>query len=386
MFSNRTSWDRRPTELAHRLEERRRAGHPVLDLTESDPTSAGFAAPVGILELLAHQGGRRYEPSARGIEPAREAVARTFEEQGWRLGADRVTLTASTSEAYSFLIKLLCEPGESVLAPSPSYPLLDYLAGLEGVECRRFALDPENAWSIDPAAVLAAVDDRTRAVFVVHPNNPTGTGLQSPEADCLEAICREHGLALVSDEVFADFRLEAPPDVPNTLGGDRGCLTFCLGGLSKSCALPQLKLAWIAAGGPEAPLREAIGRLEIIADSFLSVSTPVQLAAGEILARGPELRAPIVTRLRSNLATLDGLLGSHPAITRGRVDGGWSAVLRFPATESDAGRALRWLDELGVLVHPGDLFGFPGSGRYVISLLARPAAFAEGVARILAGS
>jgi len=386
VFSNRTSWDRRPTELARKLEERRSAGLPVVDLTESNPTRAGFAAPEGILELLADPGGRHYEPSARGIEPARKAVARAFGEQGWPLSADQVTLTASTSEAYSFLIKLLCEPGESVVAPSPSYPLLDYLAGLEGVECRRFALDPDDAWSVDADAVVAAIDDRTRAVFIVHPNNPTGTGLRSPESDRLEAICVERGLALVSDEVFADFRIEAPPEVPHTLGGDRGCLTFCLGGLSKSCALPQLKLAWIAAGGPEAPLGEAIGRLEIIGDSFLSVSTPVQLAAGEILAGRSELQAPILTRLRSNLATLDSLLAAHPAVTRGRVDGGWSAALRFPRTEDDEGRAVRWLDERGVLVHPGHLFGFPGTGRYVISLLAMPAAFAEGVAGILTGS
>ncbi len=384
VFSRRTSWDRRPTALAHELAERRRADLSVLDLTESNPTSAGFEAPRDVLELLADPEGRRYEPTAHGIEPAREAVARVFAEQGWPLPADQVTLTASTSEAYSFLLKLLCEPDDSVVAATPSYPLLDYLADLEGVECRRFALNAENAWSVDPEAVLAAAGERTRAVVVVHPNNPTGSALTSLESDRLEEVCRRRGLALVSDEVFADFRLEAPRAVPQTLGGDRECLTFCLGGLSKVCALPQLKLAWIAVGGPEALLREAIGRLEIIADSFLSVSTPVQLAAAEILARRSELREPLVARLRSNLEALDGLLAAHPTVTRERVDGGWNAVLRFPRTEDDEVRALRWLDERGIFVHPGELFGFPDPGRYVISLLTPPAAFAEGVAGILA--
>ena len=285
MFSERTRWDLRPNRLAERLAAKRATGAHVLDLTLSNPTQAGLPIPGDILAPLASPEGRRYEPSAFGLPSAREAVAADFARRGFPIGPDRVLLSASTSEAYAFLFKLLCDPGDEVLVPRPGYPLFEFLAALESLGVRAYPLAHDGEWHLDVSALRAAVSPRTRAVVVVNPNNPTGAYLKEDELLALEALCAERRLALVSDEVFADFSFRDDARRASSVARDSPALAFALGGLSKSCGLPQLKLAWTAVTGPEPLRREALARLEVVADTFLSVSTPVQLAA-------PALRRP----------------------------------------------------------------------------------------------
>jgi alanine-synthesizing transaminase len=274
MFSARTAWDLTPNRLALLLEERR-AGREVLDLTETNPTRAGFVAPPDLLALLADPAALRYDPQPAGLPAARAAVAADFARRGVAVAPEHVVLTASSSEAYALLFKLLADPGDQVLVPQPSYPLFDYLARLESVEAAPYALAYDGEWHLPLPAVEAALTERTRAVVVVSPNNPTGSFLKREEAAGLAALCARRGLALIADEVFADYPLREDPRRAPSLAAEAAALSFALGGLSKSCALPQLKLGWIAVGG-EAALREAaLARLEVVADTYLSVGTPV---------------------------------------------------------------------------------------------------------------
>jgi hypothetical protein len=383
MFSARTRFDLRPNRLAQALAARRARGERVIDLTESNPTRVGLAPPPALLELLASDAARRYEPMPFGLPEARAAVARDFAGRGMTLEPDRVVLHASTSEAYSYLFKLLCDPGDEVLVPRPGYPLFDYLAGLESVRAASYALAQDGAWHLDAGAVAEALTPRTRAIVAVSPGNPTGAYLKRDELERLEALAAERGIAIVADEVFWDFALGGDARRAASLARDTGALGFALGGLSKGCALPQLKLAWTAVTGPEALRREALARLELVADSYLPVSTPVQVAAPALLARKAELQAPVHARLASNLAALRGALaGSSPASLL-EPEGGWSAVLRVPATCGEEERALRLVERQGVLVHPGYFFDFPREAFLVLSLLPPPAEFQEGVARVL---
>jgi alanine-synthesizing transaminase len=361
---------------------RRRRGEGLFDLTETNPTRAGLHAPADLLQALADPAALAYEPEAFGRRPAREAVAAEAARRGAAMDADRILLTASTSEAYAFAFKLLCDPGDEVLVPRPSYPLFDYLAGLESVVVRPYPLRYDGRWHVDLPALEGALTARTRAIVVVSPNNPTGSFVKSVEADALRAMAGGRGIALISDEVFSDFPLRDDPSRAPTLFADGPALTLCLGGLSKSCGLPQLKLAWMALAGP-APLRdEARGRLEVVADTYLSVSTPVQLAAPSVLARRPELQAPIRDRIRSNLRALrEATAGT--AATLLDVEGGWSAVLQVPATLGEEDWVLALVERDGVLVHPGYFFDFPGEAYLVLSLLPPPATFEEGTARVL---
>ncbi len=383
MFSGRTSWSRTPNRLTLALEARQRAGHRILDLTQTNPTLAGIPCPDDLLAPLADPASLAYRPEARGVRSAREAVARDFARRGWAVGADRLLLTASTSEAYAFLFKLLCDPGDSVLVPQPSYPLFDFLAELEAVHVDRYALAFDGEWHLSVDALAAAVQPRTRAVVVVNPGNPTGAYLKHAEAARLLDLCASRGLAVISDEVFADYAFAPDPRRLSSLAEDGPCLAFSLGGLSKSCGLPQLKLGWIALSGP-LPLRaEAEARLELIADSFLSVGTPVQQAAPALLARLPELQAPIATRIRANLTLLRTALAPAAPASLLAPEGGWSAVLRVPATEPEEERALRLLERDGVLVHPGFFFDFPSGAHLVLSLLTETGVFARGVSAVL---
>jgi alanine-synthesizing transaminase len=384
MFSERTRFDLRPNRLAASLAARRATGAPILDLTQSNPTRAGLPQAADLLAPLAGDEARLYEPLPFGLPEARAAVARDFARRGAPIGPERVLLHASTSEAYGFLFKLLCDPGDEVLVPRPGYPLFEFLAGLESVHVRSYPLVHDGEWRLDNATLRAALTPRTRAVVVVSPGNPTGAYLKQDELERLEALCAERRMALVSDEVFADFAFHADARRAGSAAHDSPALAFALGGLSKSCGLPQLKLAWTAVSGPEAPRQEALARLELVADTYLPVGTPVQVAAPALLARREELQAPIRQRVAANLQTLRAAVARGTPATLLEPEGGWSAVLRLPATSTEEERALRLLEEKGVLVHPGYFFDFPSEAYFVVSLLPPPAEFAEGVALVLA--
>jgi aspartate/methionine/tyrosine aminotransferase len=330
MFSSRTRWDLRPNRLSTLLVEKRRRGARVLDLTESNPTRVGLRVPDDLLAPLGSASGGLYEPAPLGLASARKAVARDFARRGFPVDADRLVLTASTSEAYAFLFKLLCDPGDEIVVPRPGYPLFDYLASLESVRTAGYPLEHDGRWRVDLEALQAALSPRTRAVVIVSPGNPSGAYLHDQERRALVELAAERDLALISDEVFADFSLQrgARP----SLARDDRALVFTLGGLSKSCALPQVKLAWAAVTGPERARREALDRLEVIADTALSVSTPVQLAAPKLLGRLEELQAPLMARLQSNLRALRARMPPNSPVSLLEPEGGWSVVLRVPAT------------------------------------------------------
>jgi aspartate/methionine/tyrosine aminotransferase len=383
MFSSRTRWDLTPNRLSDLLARKRAAGARLLDLTESNPTRAGIPSPAGLLDALALEPARRYDPLPFGLRAAREAAAADFARRGHPVGADQVVLTASTSEAYAYLFKLLADPGDDVLVPRPGYPLFDFLAALESVVVRSYELHWDGAWRIDPAALEEQVGPRTRAVVVVNPNNPTGAFLREGELAALQDLCARRSLALVSDEVFADFAFRPAPGRVASVVGDGPCLAFAMGGLSKSCGLPQLKLAWTAVCGPRDVRDDALARLEVVADTYLSVGTPVQVAAPSLLARREELQRPIADRVGANLAHVRERVAGTPA-TLLEPEGGWYAVLRVPATLTEEERVLRLLDAHDVLVHPGYFFDFPHEAFLVASLLTPAADLAAGLDRLLA--
>jgi alanine-synthesizing transaminase len=383
MFSRRASPDFTPNRQAAALAELESRGTRVLDLTQSNPTAAGFVYPDTLLLPLARPASLRYEPSAAGLFEAREAVCREYARRAIGVSPGNVLLTASSSEAYSFLFKLLCDPGDEVLVPVPSYPLFEHLTRLEHVRVVTYPLEYHGRWSIDLSALQRAVTARTRAVLVVSPNNPTGSFVSAAELQALSRVCAEHTLALIGDEVFADYAFEEGSRGPGVLQQE-GALAFSLGGLSKSAGLPQVKLGWIAAGGPGRLVTESLTRLELICDTYLSVSTPVQQAAASLLAAGAEVRDQIRRRCSENLETLKRRLRHVSDIDLLHADGGWYGVLRVPATRSEEQLALELLLEDHVLVHPGYFFDFATEAFIVVSLLPIPQDFSEGVGRLLA--
>lgn len=383
MFSSRVPERLEPNQLTRAVTRARAAGRVLFDLTSSNPTRAGFQYPSGMLEPLACAAARAYEPEPRGLASARAAVVEDYARRGISVASDAIVLTASTSEAYSVLFKLLCAPaGDAVLVPAPSYPLFDYLTRLDGVDPVAYALEYHGRWVVDESSVDAAWSDRVRAVLVVSPNNPTGSVLSDEEMSSLSARCAERGAALIIDEVFADYPLGEPGDVPSA-GAEVKSLTFRLGGLSKSAGLPQVKLGWIAVEGPDRLVAAALERLELICDTYLSVSTPVQVAAPELIARGAAVRAQILERVRGNYRTLWTIAASDPSVEVLHAEAGWSAVLRIPSTRPEEEFALELLEHSGVIVHPGFFFDFRHEAFVVVSLLPAPDVFAEGVRRIL---
>ena len=389
MFSRRSQFETRHNALTATLLARRAAGLPVCDLTVSNPTQVGLHLPRTALQsaLVAGLDGP-YEPEPLGLWTARRAVAdyvtalQVRGATGWApVPPEHILLTASTSEAYSLLLMLLCDPGDEVLVPQPSYPLLPHLGQLHDVAMRPYASHHADGWHIDLAALRALVTPRTRAIVAVSPNNPTGAVLSAAEAAELAAICREHGLALVVDEVFAETVQGRAPAALTTVAGQADCLTFALGGLSKTCLQPQLKLAWTLVSGPQPQRDAALGRLEMMADTWLSVATPVQRALPGLLGLVPLLQAPLRARLDHNLGQLEALLGGGP-IDVLRPQGGWSALLRLPQRPDDRDWAEALLDEHGVLVHPGWLFDLPGDGWLVVSLIAHPDVLAAGASAL----
>jgi len=383
-LSQRTGWDRSVNRLARIAEQRRRQGRLILDLTVTNPTRVGLAPPGGLLESLASPEGLVYDPHPFGWGSARQAVAGDYAARGAPVTADDVVLTPSTSEAYSWLLKLLCNPDDAVLVPRPSYPLFDYLAGLESVRVERYDLAFDGAWRLDVDAVASAVTPRARAVIAVSPNNPTGSYLKRDESAALLGLCAERGLALICDEVFADFPLQAPEDAVFTIAGARETLCVALGGLSKSWGLPQLKLGWMAVSGPTEARAEALARLEIVADTYLAVGTPVQLAAPTLLQRKAELAEPLRRRVRENLDALHSVISPALPASVLPVEGGWSAILRVPDTASEEERVTALLEDSGVLVHPGYFFDFASGAHLVVSLLTSPGTFREGLNAIAA--
>lgn len=378
-FSERIPGDLTPTALAR---ARERAPNVPFDLTVSNPTLCGLSYPPGLLSSLADERGLIHDPDPAGLPAARAAVAADHSRRGIEIDPRRVILTTSTSEAYSLLFKLLCNPGERVAIPFPSYPLLQHLVTLEGLEPAPYRLAAHDAWQPDVAQLSRA---GAQAIVVVHPNNPTGSYLAPETADRLREACRRSETALIVDEVFFDFPLEARPlDVSSFAASDRA-LSFTLGGLSKLAGLPQLKLGWIVVGGEPAEADHAVERLSFIADQYLSVAAPVQLALESLLRHGTTVHDAILERCRRNLEALARAVASTPStgLTLLRPAAGWSAILRYPAILDEQRLALDLLEQDGVAVQPGYLFDFETDGHLVLSLLAEPSVFDEGTARLM---
>ena len=376
MFSSRVRQAAGRNRLAVALDRRRASGLPIIDLTLSNPTRARLAYPSGLLAPLAQDRSLCYEPHPFGLPSARQAVADDFARRGLSVPANRTVLTSSTSEAYSLLFKLLCDPGDAVLAPRPSYPLVEHLTDLDGVSLEHYRLEFHGRWELDLQDLREkAASGRMRAIIMINPNNPTGSVVTDAELDAVASIARERDLALISDEVFADY-LMAGAQLAGALR-QQTALTFALGGLSKSVGLPQVKLGWIAVGGPGALVADALERLETICDAYLSVSTPVQVAAPDLLTAGVAVRSQIQERVRGNYAQLAALASASPACNLMPVEAGWYAVVQVPALASEDTIVLDLLDEAGVLVHPGYFFDFEREAFLVVSLLPEPEVFAS---------
>jgi aspartate/methionine/tyrosine aminotransferase len=382
MFSKRVPADLAPNALTAALAAHRHSGRPLFDLTATNPTTAGIPYPTDVLAPLSTPEGRIYRPEPFGLRSAREAVSRDFARLGTRVAPERIVLTASTSEAYSLLFKLLCDAGDDVLIPSPSYPLFDHLSALDGVGASRYRLDYHGRWALDVGSLDAAWTPAVRALLAVNPNNPTGSVLSRTELAVMAARCAERGAALIIDEVFADYPLGGAA-VASSHDSSAAALTFRLGGLSKSAGLPQVKLGWIAVDGPGELVRDALARLEIICDTYLSVSTPVQIAAGALIESGAQARAAILARIRENYAHLAERARNAPSIELLHADAGWAAVLRVPATRSEEDVVMDLLVGHAVLVHPGYFFDFDREAFLVVSLLPAGEVFAEGIDRLV---
>jgi alanine-synthesizing transaminase len=383
MFSQRTNWRLNPNALSRAIDEARASGERILDLAVSNPTEAGIRPNAEVvIAALANPEAMHYDPQPRGLLGARQAVCRYYRDSHKaHLDPERLILTTSTSEAYSYVFRLLCNPGDEILVPKPSYPLFEFLADLADVKLVSYLLFYDHGWQIDLDSLDKVATVRSRAVILVHPNNPTGSFVSAAETAAINVFCRDRGLALIVDEVFLDYSHDGAPRRSFVTNADS--LTFTLSGVSKISALPQMKLAWMATSGPDEIVAEAGARLEIIADTFLSLNAPVQLAAPVLLDQRKQIQAILRGRLRVNLAELDLQLAGHPSCARLVVEGGWYVVLRVPALESDEELAIRLLREGSVSVHPGHFYDFANDGHLVLSLITEPADFHEGVARTL---
>ena len=383
-FSSRLQSDLAPNRLTLAVARARTDGRRLIDLTESNPTRAGFDYPSNLLQPLADPRGLCYAPDPSGLLEARVAVAGDYLRRGLPIDPERIVLTASTSEAYSLLFKVLCDPGDEVLVPRPSYPLFEHLSTLDGIVARPYLLEYHGRWTVDFDSVARAWSPRTRAVLVVSPNNPTGSWVRPSELRELAAMCARSDAALIGDEVFADYGWSSgsPKERAHVLF-ERDVLSFSLGGLSKTVGLPQVKLGWMAIGGPQDAVRQAQARLELAADTYLSVSTPVQLSAPTLLASGAAVRAQIHARLTQNLEALGQRVDRTSSCQVLAADGGWSAVIQVPSFQPEEELVLALVEQDSVLVHPGYFFDFPRESFVIVSLLARPDQFAEGIDRIL---
>jgi alanine-synthesizing transaminase len=382
MFADRTNWNLEENRLTVALNKVRAAGHNIFDLSASNPTTCGFTYDEpAILKALANPAALHYTPDPHGLASAREVVAQYYSERGASISADQIFLSTGTSEAYSFLFRMLCNPGDEVLIPTPGYPLFDFLAEIHDVRLVRYPLIYEHGWRVDLHAFERATSSRTRAAIVVHPNNPTGHYAKSAEISQIEAICAGNGLAVIADEVFLDFHLSG--NARPTFAAEDAALTFTLSGLSKICGLPQMKASWTVVTGPSSRTDNALARLEVIADTYLSMNAPVQCALPVLLAQRHSFHRQVMARLRCNLAELDRRLAARPDCSRLQFDGGWNAVIRFPAVRSDEETAIDLIESKNAYVHPGHFYDFAGDGHMVVSLIIPTEEFAQGITRLL---
>ena len=384
MFSERTNWKLAQNRFTQVLEQVRSRGAKVVDLTLSNPTRAGLNYDEqAILGALASPRALDYDPQPKGLREARDAVAEYYrEEHGIRdLDAGQIVLTTSTSEGYTFVFRLLCDAGDELLVPKPSYPLFEFLADLQDVRLVPYELIYDHGWQMDFPSLEKVVTGRTRGVVVVHPNNPTGSYVQAAEVEMLNSFCRKHGLAVIADEVFLDYRLGN--GAHRSFSENREVLTFTLSGLSKIAALPQMKVAWVVTSGPEDEAAEAMGRLEVIADTYLSMNAPMQWATPALLDQRRTIQRQLLKRVQNNLAELDRQLAAQKACQRLNVEGGWYAVLRVPVTRSDEELAIELIREKSVLVHPGHFYDFPNDGYLVLSLITPEQEFGAGMRAVL---
>lgn len=382
MFSDRLPAHLEFNAFTVALAELRRKGVPIVDLTVTNPTQVGLPYPPDLLASLADSASLSYEPAPFGLASARKAVAAEMSKAGLKVNPKQVVLTASTSEAYSLLFKLLCDPGDCVLVPEPSYPLFELLTKLDSVEAVAYQLEHHGVWSIDRESMKGSCGPRTRAVLVVSPNNPTGSMLRRDDREWLVEFAQAGQYAIISDEVFADYPIVPRPDAVSMLGESR-VLTFTLGGLSKSAGLPQLKLGWIVVSGPDAIVSDAMERLELICDTYLSVSTPAQAAAAELIATGKEIRNAIKQRVQQNYRELERAAKAYPSVRVIEPEGGWSVVIEVPETVGEEALVRRILDEDHVVVHPGYFFDIQQGAHIVVSLLPPPGEFADAMKRVL---
>jgi alanine-synthesizing transaminase len=389
-LSRRTSWDLATNPIGVRVAAARASGDRLFDLTESNPTRCAIVDGTPYLAALGHPRGTSYEPISIGEVEARAAIARYYADRGVTVPIERIVCSASTSEAYAWLFKLLCDDGDAVLVPRPSYPLFEFLATLEDVNLIPYPLIREEGFRVDEHGLERAIEGaggRARAILLVHPNNPTGTFVRRDDAETLERACARHDLALVADEVFVDYAHgELPSDRLPTFAGRDRVLGFTLSGLSKVCALPQVKLGWTVMSGPAALVEPALARLEVIADTYLSVSTPVQRALPELLAARGAIQGAIRARVSANLRALDAAIaeaGDDGVVRRLPCDGGWSVIVEVPRTLDEDGWIARLLDEERILVHPGYFFDLDREGYLVVSLLPEEREFQDAIGRLV---
>lgn len=399
MFSERTNWRLTHNRFAQAVEEMRDRGARLVDLTASNPTRVGLEYDSeAILAALRSERALDYDPQAKGLLSARQAVARYYCERrsrayrdvasnisraGIEVDPERIVLTTSTSEGYSYVFRLLCNAGDQVLVPKPSYPLFEFLADLQDVKLVPYPLIYDHGWQMDFHSMEEAVTARTRGVVVVHPNNPTGSYVHDSELGPLNEFCLAHGLAVIVDEVFLDYALTDEISAAPSFVGNQDVLTFTLSGISKISALPQMKVAWVITSGPVDKVADAMARLEVIADTYLSMNAPVQSAVPVMLEERESIQRQLIGRVKSNLADLDRQLASQKSCQRLSVEGGWYAVLRVPVTRSDEELAIEIVREKSVLVHPGHFYDFESDGYLVLSLIPAEEEFKEGVQRLL---
>jgi alanine-synthesizing transaminase len=387
MFASRTNWRLETNRLTQALDEHRRSGKEFLDLTASNPTTCGFVYPEReILEVLGDPRALVYRPESKGLREAREGVAEYYAGRSGFSGSDaridpeRIVLASGTSEAYTHIFRLLCEAGDEILVPEPSYPLFEFLADLADIRLVPYPLLYDHGWHIDFVSLRASLTPRSRAVLVVHPNNPTGSFVTPRDAAELAEICAVREMAIVADEVFLDYTSQATP--AQTFALSDAAVTFTLSGISKICALPQMKLAWTVVSGPESAVQQAVDRLEIIADTYLSPSTPTQLALPMFLSLRHALQAQVRQRISANLFVLESVLRESKSLARLDREGGWYVILRVPVTATDDDLTVALLKRCSVLVHPGHFFNFSREGFLVLSLITPERQFQEGLRRL----
>ncbi len=384
MFSSRTNWHRSPNRLTEALESHRKSGNPIFDLSISNPTECGIIYPEqDILSSLSHRHTLSYHPSSQGLLSAREAVAQYYREKSIDVDPEDIFLTASTSEAYSLLFKLLCNRDEHILVPQPSYPLFEYLAQVSDVHLLSYHLFYDHGWHIDVESIRSTITSSTKALVIVSPHNPTGMFLKKEEYQQLQEIARLHNVALIVDEVFLDYPFHDDPTRVGTTVSTSEVLTFTLNGISKSCGLPQMKLGWMVIGGERTVTLEARGRLEILCDTYLSVNTPVQIALLELFRCGKSIQYQILSRVKSNYEFLQGVLCSPSPVSLLESEGGWYAILKVPRTKSDEEWAMELLNEYGVYLFPGYFFDLQNEGYLVVSLLTQSEVFVSAINNLI---